>query len=480
MSSQDLDIIFIHPPINFQYLKDYKKYRRSFLSIPMGVFGMTDLLEREGFGVKILNYPLEYLLNPRFSLIRKLKSLNFKVVAVDLHWAIHGYGALEILRLVKKEFPSCFTVLGGLTASFYHEEIMKDYPQVDGVIRGDAEVPIIELLKNLNSLENVPNLTYRQDGRITVNSMNYVSDNLDELNFSRIQSLEHWREYLYYLEKTMGFRWPVIIARGCMYNCLFCGGSHFAMKLLCNRKQVIYRSPRRVVDDLKEIVELGGVERIFYGHGLYPSVKKYFMEINRLIREEGLELGADQEIWRLPLSKEYLRDFVKTYKKKSMFIFSPKSFSEKYRKKFDTIFGKQDSSFRFTNEQLWDLLKTLRKHGVPILMFWDVGYPHEHGLDILRNAFQALRAASYRNMIIMEPICISPGSLIHMHGERLGIKHSVKSFKVYVEMMKTAKMGMNPLNYTFKHGNKTLSPRGIKLAMGVMGLITLLTFLIER
>ncbi len=477
---KDVDIIFVHPPINFQSLKHASRYRTAFLSIPMGVFGLADLLAKNGLEVKIFDYPLEFIINSNFSLIRKLKEYNFKVLAVDLHWALHAHGATEILRVVKKVFPSCFTLLGGYTASFFSDEIITHHDYVDGVIRGDAEVPIVELMKNLNSLENVPNLTYRENGKIKKNDLTYVANELDSLNFSRIQYLEHWKEYLYYSEKKMGFRWPVEVARGCSNDCIFCGGGRFSARIISNRNRVVFRSPQRVVDDLREITELAEIERFFYGHGIYPATEKYFMEINRLIRKEGLELGVDQEIWRLPVSKHYILDHLKTFKKKSLIIFSPRIFSESQRKKMDRIFGKFDSSFRFTNKQLWDLLKTFQKHRIPILLFWDIGYPRETGIDIIKNSLQALRAVKYRNMLLMEPIHISPGSFIFFHGDKYGIEFPTKTFQDYCDEMKTAKMGVNPLEYHISHRSKLLPKVGIRFVTAALGLITLVSYLLEE
>ena len=43
-----------------------------------------------------------------------------------------------------------FIFLGGFTASLFAEEIMLNYPQIDAIIRGDAEVPIVKLCMALN------------------------------------------------------------------------------------------------------------------------------------------------------------------------------------------------------------------------------------------------------------------------------------------------------------------------------------------
>lgn len=474
---KNCDIIFIHPPINFQYLKNLSKWRSSFIAIPMGVFGMADLLEREGFSVKIINYPLEILVQSKFSIIKELRKYNFKVIAVDLHWMLYSFGALEILRVVKKVFPSCFTLLGGLSASFFAQEIMKTHEYVDGVIRGEAELPILQLMRNLNSLENVPNLTYRKNGRIKENPITYVGVNLDSLNFSNIKSLDHYKEYLHYSEKTMGIGWSVMVGRGCQYNCLVCGGGRKSSKLVSNREKVSFRSPDRILDELKEVLEYGEVERVYFGHGFHPSIEKYYLEINRLVRKEGLELGAVQEFWRLPTGNKFIKDLRKTYNDKSMVLFSVKSFSESQRRKLVKYMGTFGSSLDFTNVQFRNFLKTIKKEEFTVLIFWDIGHPHETAIDILKNTFQALKTLKYGVTLIMEPIIVSPASPLYLYPEKFGLKLTHRSFNDYYNLMRHAKLGLNPVDQKVTYRTRLLPSFTMKSTIVCLSLISLLSFI---
>ncbi|MHA1231604.1 MAG: hypothetical protein ACTSPQ_13240, partial [Candidatus Helarchaeota archaeon] len=76
------DIIFIHPPRNFEYFNRNIKVRSSYFMMPMGLFGLADLLDRNGFSVKIINYTLEKIIDENFSLLKHLKNLNFKIIGV--------------------------------------------------------------------------------------------------------------------------------------------------------------------------------------------------------------------------------------------------------------------------------------------------------------------------------------------------------------------------------------------------------------
>ena len=478
------DIVFIHPPRNLEYLSSNVKARSSYIMMPMGLFGMADLLNREGFNVKIVNYPLEVHLNPDFSIIKYLSRLNPKIVGVDLHWVLHSAGSLDILKLVKNHLPECFTLLGGYTATYYAQEIMNNYDFIDGIIQGDAEKPIIQLLRNLNSLEEVSNLIYRYNGRLHDNGISYVAEDIDDLNFAKVQFLDHWQEYIKYNYEIMHTPWPVEMARGCPFNCINCGGGAYSSKVINNRKNVIFRSPSRVVDDIKELMEVSEIKGVFYGHGVYPGTEKYFMKIHELLRQESLDIHADLEIWRLPVSEEFLLDFAQTYNlEKSMIWFSVRSFSETYRNKFDKLYGSLDSSFDFSNQELEHLMDLMNKYQIPLRFFWDVGNPLETGIDLLKSFLYSIKllitqSSSYSKVSFWsEPIIISPGCLNERFSEFFGIDMESKSFEDYVGMNRTSKMRFPPIDVSVNYETNYLPKLGINVMNKINAFVNLISVL---
>ena len=76
--------------------------------------------------------------------------------------------------------------MGGLSSSYYHEELIK-YPFVDFVIRGDStEEPCRQLLhaiRNGEPLDSVENLTWkRPSGEVVVNPLTFIPSNLDYID----------------------------------------------------------------------------------------------------------------------------------------------------------------------------------------------------------------------------------------------------------------------------------------------------------
>jgi len=415
---------------------------------------MADLADREGFSARIINYSVERLLDRHYSLLRHLKGNEPSVLGADLHWIHHSAGAIDALRLVKQRFPGTFTLLGGFSATHYAREILRDYQFVDGIIQGDGEVPLVELLKQVNGRQDfgeVPNLIYRDGERIVDNRITYVTTELDSFNFARLQFLDHWREYLQACEKLMHFSFSLEVARGCPFNCMFCGGARVSLKRLCNRSKTIFRSPHRVVDDIKELLDTSGDNGVYYGHGVYPATEAYFMEISRLLREEKLDIHADLEAWRLPVSRNFFRDFASTYQTdRSVIWFSNRSFSESYRRKMDGLVGNFDDSFHFTNRQFESFLQEAHRNGLAVQLFWDTNYPNETIIDSVKNIVGALRfftkglRQKARIAYWSESILVSPGSPVELAQEKFGLKVDTKTFADHVRLNLKRQMSLNP------------------------------------
>ena len=63
-------------------------------------------------------------------------------------------GALAIAEIIKRLHPEIPVILGGLSATYYHEEILRQYPFIDFVVRGDStEKPLLQLLQAIKGEE---------------------------------------------------------------------------------------------------------------------------------------------------------------------------------------------------------------------------------------------------------------------------------------------------------------------------------------
>ena len=246
-----LDCIFLHVP----KLTNYYRPINHFIWInflPMGLLGLADLLQRNHIFTQVVHLGVEWIEDHHFSILEYIKEKNPRILAIDLHWHHQSYDVMETVKKVKAAFPSIYVLLGGFTASFFHEEIMRNFDGVNGVIRGEAEVPILELANTLQKgredLFSVPNLTWRRKGRILINPLSYVASEkeLNDLSFTNFSLLKNHLTYIRYIGQPFYVKgvskeenfwmyslkspiYHLTVGRGCPAQCTWCGGGRMSL-----------------------------------------------------------------------------------------------------------------------------------------------------------------------------------------------------------------------------------------------------------
>lgn len=297
------DLVFLHPPsvydfrkqsIMFGPISDVVPSSPTFEMYPVGITSIADTLEQNGFNVQIINLAYQMLRNPRYDVEKVIAELDPRLFAIDLHWLPHAHGSVEIAKIIKKYHPETPVVFGGLSASYYHQELM-NYPYVDFVIRGDSTEEVVRQLviairRNL-PFDSIPNLTWKKsNGQMVVNPLSHVPDDMD---YASIPSYKYVvRSVFKYanLHNTVPYiewlKYPVtglLASRGCTQNCSICGGSSSAYKKICNRNKPAFRSPQVMVDDILFLQKLGQAP-IFILNDFRMAGPKYTEEFLNLLK----------------------------------------------------------------------------------------------------------------------------------------------------------------------------------------------------
>jgi len=267
------DLILLHPPAVYDFrtkpmflgpLADAVPSTAMFEMYPVGLTSIAAFLERNHYNVEIVNLAYRMLQDPRFEVPAYLQRLSAPVFGIDLHWLPHVQGALSIIELVKQLHPESKTLVGGLSASYYHDELVRS-PFVDFVLRGDStEEPARQLLQALREgrpLERVENLTWkRPDGRVVVNPLTFVPADLDYVDVPAyrylLRSMFKYRSLRNLVPHLEWLHYPITLllsARGCTENCAICGGSRSAYKRICARERPAFRSPDKLAADVATI-----------------------------------------------------------------------------------------------------------------------------------------------------------------------------------------------------------------------------------
>ena len=453
------EVIYIHPAkqsVDF-YAEHVRAARprsqdigRPYGLVPMGVPALVNVLRDAGIVVRGVNYPLEKLADPAFDLRQWLRDQRSRarVALIDLHWYEHSYGALSVAEVCRDELPNVWTVLGGLTASGYAQEILEGFPAVDLVVRGDAEAPLLDLVRQLlagesrdtgrlPALDAVANLTYRRDGKVVSTPLAYcaASEDLDRLNYADIDFLDHHDEYYvheYIVTDVEAARaapdrsrfrgkW-IATARGCKYECSYCGGCRSAHKQLAGRDGIVPRSPQAVVAELGRMAEQKVIQASL-SYDIAEMGRDYWRAFFAELHDSGVKMGLYNEFFQLPEGR-FVKDFARCVDMAhSCLAVSPLSGNERVRR----LNGK-----RYSNSELINTLDRLNMYNVPIFVYFSLNLPGENDETILESIELAKQIYDMYPSSLLKILTschtVDPFCPMSQHPEKYGVQVSMTTF----------------------------------------------------
>lgn len=301
-------------PMGFAVMGEYLREKRGHRCAGFNLAGLATWINRAWKG---RGYPLVVNLEAgnRRVVEFAVRQIRAKVYAVGLHWVVHCSGAMELLRLIKEAHPESCAVIGGLTSSVFAEQALQQYPFLDAVVIGDGCVPlgeVVERVKHGTGLGGIANLAYREGGEVRSGPSEELSD----------------RERL--LEVRGAAPW-VQLGRGCVMNCVTCGGSCAAGRRIWRQGAVQPYAVDEVMAQIHRVTAGGDRDGdILLIHD--PMVilgRARWRELVGEIRRQGVRASFAIEVYR-PWLEEDIREAAEALPGSTLH-FSPESMDEEVR-----------------------------------------------------------------------------------------------------------------------------------------------------
>ena len=207
---------------------------------------------------------------------------------VGMNCSTHTFlTAMDTLERIHNQLPSVYIVLGGYHATFAAPEILRDYPFIDYIIKGEAEVAFPKLLEHMENgtvPKDVEGITYRTDDCI-VDRPSVLIEDLAALPFPDRTMLGDVRYgYLFQgIPLTFGKFTTISSSRGCPFTCSYCSCSAFS------GGRWRYRSASNVVDELEMLFRQGYRECVFVDDNFTQKTSRV-EEICDLIEQRGIRM----------------------------------------------------------------------------------------------------------------------------------------------------------------------------------------------
>lgn len=135
--------------------------------------------------------------------------IGFSVLAANYQWA------LSLAAFFKENF-GIPVIFGGPHATIIPDEVISN-PQVDMIAIGEAEVSLLELLDTGLSDKTVSGIWFKNGSQVIRNKMRIPDSDIDKFPFPD--------DEMFYAQLPPSYRITpsLITARGCPFNCTYCG-----------------------------------------------------------------------------------------------------------------------------------------------------------------------------------------------------------------------------------------------------------------
>lgn len=263
----NLNMLFIH------YVDNIERE----LHVPLGPLYLTRALEDAGFTVDFRDY--------QTCISENLFDLNVFLDFVKDPTPIIGLSCMANLlpftllasKALKEKYPDRKLILGGVGSKSVEDKILRRFPWIDIICRGEGELTGPDLLKTLYSskdLCHVKGISYRDGDKIIHNSPRERISNLDSIPFPQFAKVD--------LSKYAGY--GMMSSRGCPYPCTFC-----SVAPVWNL-EYYSRSPSNIVAEMVRLHEEAGVKIFLFQDEFFVSGKRQVMEFCKELSAKGLDI----------------------------------------------------------------------------------------------------------------------------------------------------------------------------------------------
>jgi len=160
------------------------------------------------------------------------------------------YTAERAMEIAKDIHPDAVTVLGGIHGTFMYNQVLKEAPWVDVVVRGEGEAVMLNLVNAIaagrwpSDRGEIAGIAYREGDTVVATRPEPPIRDVDTIVAD--WSVLDWPKYIYIPMNTRVA--TPNMARGCPFTCSFCSQWKFW-------RDYRVRDPKLVVDEIEDLVK---------------------------------------------------------------------------------------------------------------------------------------------------------------------------------------------------------------------------------
>ncbi len=362
------------------YIAPYAMRHDYYMSlVPHGLSSIAALCEKKGFDVTLANLSQEGVRRGT-DIIERAKP---DLLGVSL-FSFNRIDSLNLIRAIKKRMPGLTIVAGGPHATFLADEIAHRYPEIDHIIRFEAEDAFMSLLRMISKGELPSRII---DGeRVT---------DLDKLPFPSL-----FRGELLGVNTNEQYKY-IITSRGCPNACTFCSSPSFW------KGKVTYRSAENIMSEIEHLYRKQGIIYFSIRDDNFTLNKKRVLKFCRLLSASGIYL-----MWNCQARVDTIDEEMLTAMKCAgleHIQYGVESGSQRMLEMYDK---------HATIEQIERAAGATRKVGVYLSIYLMAGMRDEKGEDIEKTRRLVRRILPGDG--IVSPVAYYPGTKLYEDAKGIG------------------------------------------------------------
>ena len=322
-----------------------------------GLSNIASYIKHKGYNTKIISIREE---NEYDEFCEEVKRFNPSVVGFS-SVSSQFHHVKKIATLIKSIDKNIMIVCGGIHPTIFPDALLES-EAIDGFFVGESEVGFGNLLNKIGKNQgfiDTNNYAYKMDGKVIVNDLDPLIQDLDILPYPLKDSL--FEEFI----NTNGYA-PFFFSRGCPYSCSYCSNHAIAKTYGMSGNRPRYRSVESCIEEIKVALEEHKFETIYIMDDTFGLKRKWREEFCEKYRTE-----INLRFICLLRANVVDEEFIKMLKKAGCYRiqFGVESGNEYVR---NTIMNRNIS-----DKQIIDAFSLCRKYGIQANALNIIGVPGE-------------------------------------------------------------------------------------------------------
>ncbi len=325
--------------------------------------------QRPGSDIKVISLPMDYGLplnragkekvyNELLHHISMLKPLGIGISCTAISQAEE---TISLCERIKRLDHRIFTFLGGYFPTLYYEEIFKRTDAVDLIVKGEGEIPALDIIERLEAGKEprdikVPGLIWKEGGKLisACDSKRFDLNKKAPLDLTLLKKPDAYDVM------------PYSFSRGCPFKCNFCMEDYIRPERVAVPSAVAEQDLRNLARSCRAR-EIVVCDALFKSYDLVPVLRELGMKIHFETRCDLFDPELIPEI----------HDVCGTL----ALGFESASFSSLRRM---NKVRSQDHYERYLNNTI-SIFKKASLYEIPLMMFMIAGYPGDTEADLIES-----------------------------------------------------------------------------------------------